>query len=51
MKVTRASLARLLRQQTLYLSLAAVIAAIFWAEGQPVNPASFFCIHFCSETA
>jgi sigma-B regulation protein RsbU (phosphoserine phosphatase) len=38
MRVSRPSLARFFQQQSLYLSLAAVIAAVFWATGQRINP-------------
>ncbi len=34
------ALARLFRQQVLYIALSAVIGAIFWANGQQVNPAT-----------
>ena len=40
MTINRPFLIRLLQQQTIYLSVAAVIAAVFWAIGQPVNPAT-----------
>lgn len=38
MKISRPLIVRLLRQQTIYLSVAAIIAAVFWAIGMPVNP-------------
>jgi hypothetical protein len=34
------SLVSFLRQQGLYLSIAAIVSAIFWAIGLPVNPAT-----------
>ena len=40
MKFSRASLVYFLRQQVLYLSLAAVIAGVFWSIGQRINPAT-----------
>ncbi len=40
MSLSRSSLLRLGRQQMLYLSVAAIVAAIFWAIGQRVNPAT-----------
>jgi sigma-B regulation protein RsbU (phosphoserine phosphatase) len=38
--VTYSALASFVRQQALYLSVAAIGSAIFWAVGQPVNPAT-----------
>ncbi len=32
------SLARFFREQALYISLSVVVAAVFWAIGQPINP-------------
>ncbi|MGO9336639.1 MAG: PP2C family protein-serine/threonine phosphatase [Terracidiphilus sp.] len=40
MLVNSQTLARLFRQQVLYIALSAVIGAIFWANGQQVNPAT-----------
>jgi sigma-B regulation protein RsbU (phosphoserine phosphatase) len=37
--INRASLVRFLSQQGVYLGLSAIVAAIFWALGQRVNPA------------
>jgi sigma-B regulation protein RsbU (phosphoserine phosphatase) len=41
------SLVRFLRQQALYLSLAAVVAAIFWAIGQQINPLTIVLYSLC----
>ena len=41
------SLARFLRQQVLYIAIAAVIAAIVWAIGQKTNPASVLVYSLC----
>jgi sigma-B regulation protein RsbU (phosphoserine phosphatase) len=38
MKVSRSRLGRIFQQQTLYLAVAAVVAAVFWAMGQEINP-------------
>jgi hypothetical protein len=40
MKIRRASLVYFLRQQILYLSLAAVLAGVFWSIGQRNKPAT-----------
>ncbi len=40
-------LMRLVRQQAIYLSVAAIIAAVFWAIGQPVNPATVILYALC----
>ena len=40
MNVSRAWLGRFLQQQSLYLAISAVVAAIFWANGQQINPAT-----------
>ncbi len=47
MRVSRPSLVRFFRQQSLYLSLAAVVAAIFWAVGQEVNPLTILVYSVC----
>jgi sigma-B regulation protein RsbU (phosphoserine phosphatase) len=36
--VNFSSLARFLRQQSLYVALSAIVGAIFWANGQRINP-------------
>jgi sigma-B regulation protein RsbU (phosphoserine phosphatase) len=41
------SLVRFFRQQALYLSVAAVVAAVFWAIGQEVNPATVVLYSLC----
>jgi sigma-B regulation protein RsbU (phosphoserine phosphatase) len=41
------SLVRFLRRQVLYLSVAAVVAAVFWAVGQQVNPATVVLYSLC----
>ena len=41
------SLTRFFRQQALYLSIAAIIAAVFWAIGQPVNPVTVILYTLC----
>jgi phosphoserine phosphatase RsbU/P len=38
MKISRVYLVQLLRQQSIFLSLAAVVIAVFWATGQRINP-------------
>ncbi len=47
MRVSRPSLLRFFQQQSLYLSLAAVVAAIFWAVGQDVNPLTILVYSLC----
>ena len=39
--------ARFLRQQGLYIALAAVVGGIFWAIGQPINPATVLVYCIC----
>jgi hypothetical protein len=41
------SLVSFFRQQALYLSVAAIVAAFFWANGQPVNPATVVLYSLC----
>ena len=41
------SLVRFLRRQGLYLSVAAVVAAVFWAVGQQINPATVLLYCLC----
>ncbi|MGA2166937.1 MAG: PP2C family protein-serine/threonine phosphatase [Terracidiphilus sp.] len=41
------SLARFFRQQVLYIAIAAVAAAIFWAIGQQINPATVLLYSLC----
>lgn len=41
------SLARFFRQQALYLSVAAVVAAVFWAIGQQINPLTIVLYSLC----
>jgi len=45
--IASSSLVRFFRQQAIYLSIAAVVAAIFWAVGQPVNPATVVLYSLC----
>jgi phosphoserine phosphatase RsbU/P len=40
-------LTRLLRQQSLYIALATIVAAIFWAIGQQVNPLTLLVYSLC----
>lgn len=37
-KISRKPLTRFLQEQVLYLAMAAIVAAVFWATGQDVNP-------------
>jgi serine phosphatase RsbU (regulator of sigma subunit) len=37
MKLTRKTLLSILKQQVIYVAVALVVSAVFWAEGQPVN--------------
>jgi sigma-B regulation protein RsbU (phosphoserine phosphatase) len=41
------SLVGFLRRQGLYLSVAAVVAAVFWASGQQINPATVVLYSLC----
>jgi sigma-B regulation protein RsbU (phosphoserine phosphatase) len=41
------SLVRFLRQQALYISLSVVVAAVFWAIGQPINPLTILLYSLC----
>jgi len=45
--VSFAFLSRLFRQQLVYLSMSAIIAAIFWAIGQQINPATVLTYSLC----
>jgi hypothetical protein len=47
MRVSRPSLLRFFRLQSIYLSLAAVVAAIFWAIGQEINPLTILVYSIC----
>src|ERR1700751_1602561 len=38
MRINRPTLVSVLRTQSLYIALSAIIGAVFWAIGQPVNP-------------
>ena len=38
MNVAHPSLVRFFRQQSLYIALSAIVGAVFWAIGQPINP-------------
>lgn len=40
MRVKSPALVRLFRQQIIYIAISAVVAAIFWAIGQSINPAT-----------
>jgi sigma-B regulation protein RsbU (phosphoserine phosphatase) len=40
-------LTRFFRQQALYISLSVVVAAIFWAVGQPINPLTIVLYSLC----
>ena len=41
------SLARFFRQQSTYIAIAAVVGAIFWANGQQINPATVLLYSLC----
>jgi sigma-B regulation protein RsbU (phosphoserine phosphatase) len=41
------TLARFFRQQSLYIAISAVVAAIFWAIGQQINPATVLVYSLC----
>jgi sigma-B regulation protein RsbU (phosphoserine phosphatase) len=45
--VSRPSLVRFFRQQSVYLSVAAVVVAIFWAVGQEINPLTILVYSIC----
>ena len=47
MKVTYPSFVRFLRQQSVYIALSAVVGAIFWAIGQPINPSTVMIYTLC----
>ena len=38
MSLNRATILRLLKLETIYLAIAAIVVAVFWANGQQVNP-------------
>jgi sigma-B regulation protein RsbU (phosphoserine phosphatase) len=42
-----ASLIRFFREQAIYISLSVVVAAIFWAVGQPINPLTILLYSLC----
>ena len=41
------SLVRFLRQQSIYIAVSAVVGAIFWADGQQINPATVLAYSLC----
>jgi len=41
------SLARFLRQQSVYIAISAVVGAIFWANGQQINPVTVLLYSLC----
>jgi sigma-B regulation protein RsbU (phosphoserine phosphatase) len=41
------SLARFCRQQSLYIAISAIVGAIFWANGQQINPATVLAYSLC----
>ena len=41
------TLARFFRQQSLYIAISAVVGAIFWANGQQINPATVLVYSLC----
>ena len=41
------SLAHLFRQQLVYLAIAAIVAAVFWANGEQINPATVLTYSLC----
>jgi phosphoserine phosphatase RsbU/P len=45
--LSHSSLERFVRQQSIYLSIAAVTAAFFWGNGQRVNPATIVVYSLC----
>ena len=48
MRMTPGSFAtNLLRKQTLYLAVSAIVAAIFWAIGQEINPLTILVYSIC----
>ena len=47
MKVNSKSLATFFRDQGIYLFIALVVAAIFWATGQPINPFTIIVYSLC----
>jgi phosphoserine phosphatase RsbU/P len=47
MRISRPSLVRFFRRQSLFLSLAAVVAGIFWAVGQEINPFTILVYSVC----
>jgi len=40
-------LVRFIRQQSLYIAIAAVVGAVFWAIGQQINPATVLLYSLC----
>jgi sigma-B regulation protein RsbU (phosphoserine phosphatase) len=47
MTVNFQSLTGFLRQQSVYIALSAVLAAVFWAIGQPINPGTVMFYTLC----
>jgi sigma-B regulation protein RsbU (phosphoserine phosphatase) len=47
MPVNYSSLARFFRQQSLYVAISAIVGAIFWANGQEINPATVLAYSLC----
>ena len=47
MRLAFPSLVRLVRQQTVYIVVAAVVGAVFWAIGTPINPFTVLVFTLC----
>jgi len=47
MRVKYPSLVRFFRQQSIYIAISAVIGAIFWANGQQINPLTVILYSLC----
>jgi len=45
--IRSSSLTRFFREQALYISLSVVVAAVFWAIGQPINPLTILLYSLC----
>jgi serine phosphatase RsbU (regulator of sigma subunit) len=45
--VNKEKQARLLKQEMVYIALSAVVWAVFWAEGRPVNPVTILIYTMC----
>ena len=47
MRLALPSIVRFVRQQIVYILIAVIVGAVFWAIGLPMNPATVLVFTFC----